>query len=313
MANEAKVLIWGLGKDFEKLRPLYHKAEQKKDIIITGYVNNQKAGEEIEGKPVLCTDQIRQSVYDFVIISSFKYYWDIREEAETLGVDRKKIVHGGIFSSVDFDFNEACNSGKILDNFFDGCLYDSTYSDRKREYIGNGFHVTLGRKSYCAGLKIEGDSSDADSFIQIGNYTSIAWNVKLEMGLNMDHDYSRVFNYGLTHFGFDYTKVFPKQSFGGYRLEIGSDVWIGKDVSIRSGVHIGDGAVIGSHSYVINDVPAYAVVVGSPAKILEFRFPEEIIDALEKIQWWEWDTEKIEKEFSSFSDPMKFIKKGSVK
>ena len=37
------------------------------------------------------------------------------------------------------------------------------------------------------------------------------------------------------------------------------------------GVNIGKGAVIGAGSIVTKDVPAYAVVVGNPAKIIKYR------------------------------------------
>ncbi len=51
-------------------------------------------------------------------------------------------------------------------------------------------------------------------------------------------------------------------------VRIGNDVWIGMNAVILKGVVIGDGALIGANSVVVRDVPAYAVVFGSPAKII---------------------------------------------
>jgi acetyltransferase-like isoleucine patch superfamily enzyme len=48
-------------------------------------------------------------------------------------------------------------------------------------------------------------------------------------------------------------------------------VWIGSRVSILPGVHIGEGAILGLGSVVTKDVPACAVVMGVPAKIIKFR------------------------------------------
>ncbi len=52
---------------------------------------------------------------------------------------------------------------------------------------------------------------------------------------------------------------------------IGNDVWIGTRVIILSGVKIGDHAVIGAGAVVTKEVPEWAVVAGSPAKIIRFR------------------------------------------
>ena len=47
------------------------------------------------------------------------------------------------------------------------------------------------------------------------------------------------------------------------------DVVIGANAVIIEGVRIGKGAVVGAGSVVIHDVPAGAVVVGNPAKIIK--------------------------------------------
>ncbi len=74
---------------------------------------------------------------------------------------------------------------------------------------------------------------------------------------------------------------------------IGNDVWIGAESIILSGVKIGDGAVIGTGSVVAQSVPPYAIVFGNPAKILRYRFSQDIIASLLEIAWWNWDDQKI--------------------
>ncbi|EJT06731.1 acyltransferase [Rhizobium sp. CCGE 510] len=54
-------------------------------------------------------------------------------------------------------------------------------------------------------------------------------------------------------------------------VEIGDDVWIGAGARILMNVKIGNGAVIGANAVVINDIPEYAIAVGSPAKVVKFR------------------------------------------
>jgi acetyltransferase-like isoleucine patch superfamily enzyme len=51
-------------------------------------------------------------------------------------------------------------------------------------------------------------------------------------------------------------------------ITIGDDVWIGFGASILKGVNIGRGAIIGAGSVVTSDVPAWSIVVGSPARVI---------------------------------------------
>lgn len=76
-------------------------------------------------------------------------------------------------------------------------------------------------------------------------------------------------------------------------IVIGNDVWIGAKSTIMSGIKISDGAVVGAGSTVTKDVPPYAIVAGNPAKIVKYRFSEDIIEKLLQIKWWEWDEKKI--------------------
>ncbi|MBA9025655.1 acyltransferase [Peribacillus huizhouensis] len=52
---------------------------------------------------------------------------------------------------------------------------------------------------------------------------------------------------------------------------IGNDVWIGGRVTILPGVKIGNGVIVAANAVVTKSVPNYAVVGGSPARILKMR------------------------------------------
>ncbi|WP_431134665.1 CatB-related O-acetyltransferase [Psychroserpens mesophilus] len=74
---------------------------------------------------------------------------------------------------------------------------------------------------------------------------------------------------------------------------IGNDVWIGQEATIMPGVQIKDGAIIAAKAVVTKDVEPYTMVGGNPAKLIKKRFTEDIISKLLKMQWWDWDIEKI--------------------
>ncbi|WP_313556927.1 acyltransferase, partial [Miniimonas arenae] len=54
-------------------------------------------------------------------------------------------------------------------------------------------------------------------------------------------------------------------------IEIGDDVWLGAHVLVLDGVRIGAHAVVGAGAVVTRDVPAYAVAVGNPARVVRDR------------------------------------------
>ncbi|GAB2025763.1 CatB-related O-acetyltransferase [Lactovum odontotermitis] len=71
-------------------------------------------------------------------------------------------------------------------------------------------------------------------------------------------------------------------------IVIGHDVWIGDDVRIRPGIHIGNGAYIGTGAIITKDVPAYSMVAGNPATVHKKRFSDDVIDQLQKLEWWNY-------------------------
>lgn len=69
---------------------------------------------------------------------------------------------------------------------------------------------------------------------------------------------------------------------------LGPDVWIGQGAFLKSGVTIGAGAIIGARATVLKDVPPYAIVVGTPARIVRFRFPEALVERMLSCAWWQY-------------------------
>ena len=84
-------------------------------------------------------------------------------------------------------------------------------------------------------------------------------------------------------------------------VNIGNDVWVGCDAIILPGVNVGDGAVIGAGAVVTKDVSPYEVVGGCPAHHIKMRFPEEIVELLEDIKWWDRDDEFMRNNMDLFA------------
>jgi virginiamycin A acetyltransferase len=76
---------------------------------------------------------------------------------------------------------------------------------------------------------------------------------------------------------------------------IGPDCWIGHGALILPGARLGAGVIVGAGAVVRGEVAPYSVVAGNPARVLRCRFPEAQVDRLLEVAWWDWETERIER------------------
>jgi acetyltransferase-like isoleucine patch superfamily enzyme len=85
-------------------------------------------------------------------------------------------------------------------------------------------------------------------------------------------------------------------------VTIGSDVWIGARAIILDGISIGDGAIIAAGAVVTTDIEPYAVVGGVPARVIRFRYNQEIVERLMKLRWWDWSIDELRQVAHLFKD-----------
>lgn len=83
---------------------------------------------------------------------------------------------------------------------------------------------------------------------------------------------------------------------------VGNDVWIGCNVVILPGVTIGDGAIVAAGSIVTKDVPPYAIVAGTPARVLRYRWDEKTVERVSRLKWWDWEDERIKDNLELFTE-----------
>jgi acetyltransferase-like isoleucine patch superfamily enzyme len=134
-----------------------------------------------------------------------------------------------------------------------------------------------------------------DAKCTIGNFCSIASNVRIYLGGNHRTDWVTTYPFGHIH-----QNIFNKFNGAGHPstkgdVIIGNDVWIGDNVTIMSGVTIGDGVVIANNSHVVKHAEPYSLIGGNPAKFIKYRFSPQQIEKLLEMKWWYWDDEKINK------------------
>ena len=146
--------------------------------------------------------------------------------------------------------------------------------------------ATVGRHSYGAPRVLWWGE---DASLAIGKFCSIAENVTILLG--GEHRLDWVTTFPFTELG----EAWPsRHDMPGHPatkgdVRIGHDVWIGRDATILSGVTIGNGAVVGAGAVLSRDVPAYGIAAGNPARTIRTRFGDALVDALERVRWWDLD------------------------
>ena len=193
--------------------------------------------------------------------------------------------------------------GENLKAFRNSAIINSTISDNVS--IGDdtnivkcnlGNNVAINRRNYVNNTNIDNFTytglNTIINFSEIGKFCSIARNVDIG---GFDHDYTCATTMPMHRLeqmkaGGDKLVLEPKHD---ELCKIGNDVWIAAGAQILHKATIGDGAIIGAGAIVTKDVPPYAIVAGVPAKIIGYRFEEDIIEKMLELKWWNWPDEVI--------------------
>jgi len=163
---------------------------------------------------------------------------------------------------------------------------------------------SFGDYSYCAG-------DVAIIYSEVGKFCSFASHVRLNPG---NHPMDRVTQHHMTYrraqYGFG--EIDDKDFFDWRRADkvtVGHDVWLGHGALLMPGVTVGTGSVIGAGAVVTKDIEPYTIAVGVPAKPLRRRFPEDVVEKLLLIAWWDWPRALIEERLDELCDLPLFLEK----
>ncbi|WP_198946627.1 CatB-related O-acetyltransferase [Kiloniella majae] len=169
---------------------------------------------------------------------------------------------------------------------------------RKRDRLHNS--ISVGRHTYGVNKNIIAGASD-DAPVVFGAFCSVGPDVSFFA--KVDHPTDLVSTFPFKTLMIDPAKG-NRDAVTKGGITVGNDVWVGARALIMSGVTIGDGAIIGAGAVVAKDIPAYAIVVGNPCKVIKYRFSEDKIKEFLDIKWWDWPDEKIHAEEEFFYGPV---------
>jgi FkbH-like protein len=178
-----------------------------------------------------------------------------------------------------------------------GNKYDSTFL---RTYFKRQYNIDVGM--YSVGFF---DRWRIAPGTTVGRYSTIAASVRLIDANHPIRNLSTHPFFYLKDFGFvaeDNISSAPKI--------VEDDVWMGHgSIATPECKRIGRGSIIGAGSIVMSDVPRYAIMTGAPARFVRFRFPPDVIEAIESTQWWLLDKSELKRGLDAAGD---FLSQPSV-
>ena len=201
-----------------------------------------------------------------------------------LSAIRYKLAHYGIITDRScrgiqyIDFQDCIKEGLGGVRIPRGCIFT--------KYVSVGRGTTFGENNFINGP------------IRIGRYCQLGMNVAT---FTTNHPVSFLTTY-INQRLFN-GELYKNKSIPEKVIIIGDGVWLGHGVIILPEVTIGNGAIIGAGSVVTKDIPAYAIAVGNPAKVIRYRFCENIQKEIEELHWTEMnDTELLKVKNLFFKD-----------
>lgn len=160
-------------------------------------------------------------------------------------------------------------------------------------------NVHVGKYTY-GDLFVQNFSSEMH--LWIGSYCSIAGNVTFIVCADHAVNNISTFPFKVQCIGTESAEAISKGD-----IVVEDDVWIGQNAIILSGVHIGRGAIVAAGAVVTKDVPDYAIVGGNPAKVIKYRFSDEIINELNAIDYENLDADLVAAHIDELYVPLNTI------
>lgn len=146
-----------------------------------------------------------------------------------------------------------------------------------KKYIEFGERLTLGRNCRLEAYSLDGTKDKRLIFgkdVQLNDNVHIDAMKRVEIGNNVLMA-SHIFISDNSHGGYKEGAACDpdippmERDYAIKPVKIEDNVWIGEGAFISMGVTIGKGCVIGAHSFVNKDIPAYCIAVGNPAKVIK--------------------------------------------
>lgn len=210
-----------------------HQTELNKELVeyARKNLNNLPKGEEYD-KMIL---SLPYDKFD-------KELWTKRHLSHEMALDYANIR----LKDFDYDLHKHIKAREEYLKTIFGKVGDGIYMEPPF-YVDYGCNISMGQNFYANFNVIFLDCT----LITFGDYVAIGPNVAFSTATHPTEPAERLA-------GVQFARP----------ITVGNNVWFGSNISVLPGVTVGDGAVIGAGTVVNKDVPANAVFVGVPGRVV---------------------------------------------
>lgn len=186
--------------------------------------------------------------------------------------------------------------------FFSDGTYCSIPHGFFRDWLGNDIAASNFGNFYigkCSGFGIGSQVKYDGGYqsLRVGRFVS--GGLRIKFLLNGQHPVGTISTCLFSSIGLGLKNV-PMPQYGDTVIK--NDVWIGDEALFLGGACIEDGCIIGARSVIPPNFKTepYGIYAGSPAKLIRYRFSENIRKMLLELSWWDMPIQWIKENNSKF-------------
>lgn len=223
-----KVVLWGMGEDYERLLNQIMFEIYKGNIIVEAVVckKDDIFCSKRDGFQIVTKEDIHNIKFEYVLVTSSHHYIEIKNEAINEGVSEDRIIDASVFYLTFFDFERYAN---LIENpitiISDDCWGRFAYHQLKLPFFSPFINIDIDNKEYAKLL------SDLNFFLNTeltmvreGNLREGTWPIARlgddtrQVKLNLLHDVT--FAEGKERWDRRKTRINPSNVFVKMRLSI---------------------------------------------------------------------------------------------
>lgn len=149
-----KILIWGCGQEYDKSINMIKYQELLGSIRVVGITGSEAFYARLDGYKMFKISDIKNIVFDYILVASDKYFSGIYKEAVNLGIKEDQILPVRIFQLPGFDFEKYV---KLLNSkisiIANNCWGGITYHNLGLQFLSPFINIHIHESEYLHLLK----------------------------------------------------------------------------------------------------------------------------------------------------------------